>query len=50
MSAAGNQVEGTTAIGKGGAKPTNGCGAYKLRKQTVTPSPSDKGSSKNGKG
>lgn len=50
MSKAGKQVEGTTALGKGGKAVTAGTMTPKIRKQSVSPSPSDKGSSQNGKG
>ena len=46
------QLEGTMPpSSKGGtAKVTNGCGSAKVRKQSVSPSPSDKGNSGRGKG
>lgn len=49
---ASNQLEGSKPpTSKGGnAKVTSGTGPVKLRKSSVTPSPSDTGSSKNGKG
>ena len=48
-----NQYEGSNpnvAGVKVGAKVTSGTATPKLRKQSVSPSPSDKGSSGNGKG
>ena len=45
------QLEGSMPPGaKGGAKVTSGTGPVKLRKQSVSPSPSDKGNSGRGKG
>lgn len=47
-----SQLEGTMPpSAKGGkAAVTNGCATPKLRKASVTPTPSDKGSMNNGKG
>lgn len=46
-----NQYEGSAPPGsKPGQKVTSGTATPKLRKTSVSPSPSDKGSSQNGKG